>query len=113
MSTECDYPLGDKPKDQIPDEWAVSQVRTPHILRIRTSSCLSEGVAKQAGMGLRSSWAAHCLMRWESVLTVSLRVPLPPLLVHTGAVVGGLLAQQRHHHLLLRSSQLPGACGAA
>jgi hypothetical protein len=28
VSSECDYPLGDKPQDQIADEWAVSQVRS-------------------------------------------------------------------------------------
>jgi hypothetical protein len=28
VSTECDYPLGEKREDVIPDEWAVSQVTT-------------------------------------------------------------------------------------
>lgn len=28
VSTECDYPLGESAKDQIPDEWAVSQVKS-------------------------------------------------------------------------------------
>jgi hypothetical protein len=39
VSTECDYPLGEKQEDVIPDEWAVSQVYTIYHTNYYTMLC--------------------------------------------------------------------------